>query len=158
MKLTMFCLLIGLGACSKPNLVPIPYQQDFSSKRLGPEWSSTGGGWAVVDGRLFNDGARNVPLWLSASLPKDVVVELEAESKSDAVDIKFEIFYGASDNAAAWWDNSNARKFGYKPTGKAEEHRAQAMEAQKALPPDPVGDRYQGGPFCSDEYDADKRG
>ena len=27
----------------------------------------------------------------------------------------FEIFYGASDNEAAWWDNSNARRFGYKP-------------------------------------------
>jgi hypothetical protein len=25
------------------------------------------------------------------------------------------------------------------------------------LPPDPVGDRYQGGAFCSDEYDADNR-
>ncbi len=29
---------------------------------------------------------------------------------------------------------------------------------RRRLPPDPVGERYQGGPFCSDEYDADKRG
>ena len=60
-----------------------------------------------------------------------------------------------SGNAAAWWDNSNARKFGYKPSGKAEDYRAQAMEAQKQLPPDPIGDKYQGGTFCSAEYDAD---
>jgi len=25
------------------------------------------------------------------------------------------------------------------------------------MTPDPVGDRYQGGSYCSDEYDADKR-
>jgi uronate dehydrogenase len=72
-------------------------------------------------------------------------------------DIRFEIFYGVSDNAATWWDNSNAVRFGYRPVERAEDYRAQAMEAQKKLPPDPVGDRYQGGSFTSDEYDADKR-
>ena len=30
-------------------------------------------------------------------------------------DIRFEIFYGASNNEAGWWDNSNARRFGYVP-------------------------------------------
>lgn len=72
-------------------------------------------------------------------------------------DIRYEIFYGASDNATAWWDNSNARRYGYKPQGRSEDFRAHAMEEQKKLPPDPVGDRYQGGPFCSQEYDADRR-
>lgn len=72
-------------------------------------------------------------------------------------DIKYEIFYGASDNAAAWWDNSNAHKFGYRPRHKAEDFRDEAMAAQAKLPPDPIGDYYQGGPFCSAEYDADKR-
>ena len=71
--------------------------------------------------------------------------------------IKYEIFYGASDNAAAWWDNSNAHKFGYRPKHKAEDFRDEAMAAQAKLPPDPIGDYYQGGPFCSAEYDADKR-
>jgi len=75
----------------------------------------------------------------------------------DHPDIRFEIFYGVSDNQASWWDNSNARRHGYKPQGKAEDFRAQAMAAQGKLPPDPVGDRYQGGTFCSAEYDADKR-
>jgi uronate dehydrogenase len=50
------------------------------------------------------------------------------------------------------------RRFGYKPLGKAEEFRDQAMAAQAKLAPDPIGDRYQGGSYCSDEYDADKRG
>jgi len=72
-------------------------------------------------------------------------------------DIRFEIFYGASDNEAAWWDNSNAHRFGYRPQGRSEDFRAEAMAEQAKLPPDPISDRYQGGPFCSDEYDADRK-
>jgi uronate dehydrogenase len=71
-------------------------------------------------------------------------------------DLHYEIFYGVSDNAASFWDNSNAHRFGYRPQGRAEEFRAQAMAAQAKLAPDPVAARYQGGPFASAEYDADK--
>jgi uronate dehydrogenase len=95
---------------------------------------------------------RRLSIWLK---PEDLVQLIRIGLEHP--DIRFEIFYGASDNAAAWWDNSNARKFGYKPSGKAEDYRAQAMEAQKKLPPDPIGDKYQGGAFCSAEYDADQR-
>ena len=31
------------------------------------------------------------------------------------------------------------------------------MAAQAKLAPDPVGDRYQGGTYTSDEYDADQK-
>ena len=91
---------------------------------------------------------RRLAIWLK---PEDLVqlIRIGLEHR----DIRFEIFYGASDNADSWWDNSNAGRFGYKPTGKADNYRAQAMAAQAQLPPDPVGDRYQGGTFCSDEYD-----
>ena len=91
---------------------------------------------------------RRLAIWLK---PQDLVqlIRIGLEHR----DIHFEIFYGASDNADAWWDNSNARRFGYKPMGKSDDFRAQAMAEQAKLPPDPVGDRYQGGPFCSDEYD-----
>ena len=71
-------------------------------------------------------------------------------------DIRFEIFYGVSDNEAGWWDNSNARRFGYRPQFRSEDFREEAMAAQAKLPADPIGDRFQGGPFCSDEYDADR--
>lgn len=96
---------------------------------------------------------RRLAIWLK---PEDMVqlIRIGLEHR----DIRFEIFYGVSDNADSWWDNSNARRFGYKPLGKAEEFRDHAMAAQAKLPPDPIGERYQGGPFCSDEYDADKRG
>lgn len=71
-------------------------------------------------------------------------------------DIRFEIFYGVSDNEAGWWDNSNARRFGYRPQFRSEIFRDEAMAAQAKLPADPIGDRFQGGPFCSDESDADR--
>jgi uronate dehydrogenase len=95
--------------------------------------------------------ARRLSIWLK---PEDLVqlVRIGLEHP----DIRFEVFYGASDNEASWWDNSNARRYGYKPQGKAEDFRAQATAAQAKLAPDPIGERYQGGPFCSDEYDADR--
>ncbi len=73
-------------------------------------------------------------------------------------DIHYEILYGASDNAASWWDNSRARSLGYRPNGRAEDHRAEAMAAQAALLADPLGDRFQGGTFCSDGFDGRARG
>jgi len=96
---------------------------------------------------------RRMSIWLK---PEDLVQLIRIGFEHP--DIRFEIFYGVSDNEATWWDNSNARRFGYKPQGKAEDFRAQAMAAQAQLPPDPIGDRLQGGAFCSDEYDVDKRG
>lgn len=96
---------------------------------------------------------RRLAVWLNAEdLVQLIRIALEHP------DIRYEIFYGISDNADAWWDNSNARRFGYKPQGKADAYLHEAMAAQAKLPPDPVGDRYQGGPFCSDEYDADRAG
>jgi uronate dehydrogenase len=94
---------------------------------------------------------RRLSIWLK---PEDLVqlVRIGLEHP----DIRFEIFYGASDNAAGWWDNSNARRFGYKPQFRSEDFRAEAIAAQAKLPPDSIGDRFQGGPFCSDEYDADR--
>jgi uronate dehydrogenase len=96
---------------------------------------------------------RRLSIWLK---PEDLVqlVRIGLEHP----DIRYEVFYGVSDNAASWWDNSNASRFGYRPQGRAEDFRAQAMEAQRRLAPDPIGDRFQGGPFCSDEYDADRFG
>jgi uronate dehydrogenase len=95
---------------------------------------------------------RRLSIWLK---PEDLVQLIRIGLEHP--DIRYEIFYGASDNAAAWWDNSNARRFGYKPTGAAEQFRAEAEARQAKIAPDPVGDRFQGGTYCSDEYDADKR-
>ena len=91
---------------------------------------------------------RRLSIWLK---PEDLVQLIRIGLEHP--EIRYEIFYGASDNERAWWDNSTAFKFGYRPQGKAEEFRAQAMAAQAKLTRDPVGEWYQGGPFCSDEFD-----
>jgi uronate dehydrogenase len=91
---------------------------------------------------------RRLSIWIS---PQDLVQLIRIGLEHP--DLRCEIFYGASDNARSWWDNSNAFRYGYRPQGKAEDYREQAMAAQAKLPPDPVGDWYQGGPFCSDEFD-----
>jgi uronate dehydrogenase len=95
---------------------------------------------------------RRLAIWLR---PDDLVqlIRIGLEHR----DLRYEIFYGASDNAASWWDNSNAQRYGYHPLGKADDFRAEAMAAQAKLPADPVGDRFQGGPYCTDEYDADRK-
>ena len=94
---------------------------------------------------------RRLSIWVS---PEDLaqLVRIGLEHP----DIRYEIFYGVSDNAASWWDNSNAQRFGYRPQGHAEDFRKDALAAQAKLEPDPIGARYQGGPFCSAEYDADR--
>ena len=94
---------------------------------------------------------RRLSIWLK---PEDLVqlVRIGLEHP----DIRYEIFYGVSDNAASFWDNARAEQFGYRPQGRAEDFRAAALAAQAKLAPDPVGARYQGGPYCSDEYDADR--
>ena len=70
-------------------------------------------------------------------------------------DIVNEVFYGISGNTRAWYDNTRAHAFGYKPKHDSETQVAFAEAEQKKLKPDPVGDTYQGGGFCSMEYTAD---
>src|SRR5207344_179707 len=96
---------------------------------------------------------RRLSIWIS---PEDLVQLIRIGLEHP--DIRFEIFYGSSDNEAGWWDNSNARRFGYRPQARAQDFEAQAMAEQAKLAADPIGDRFQGGPFCSDEYDADRKG
>jgi uronate dehydrogenase len=92
---------------------------------------------------------RRLSIWLK---PEDLVqlVRIGLEHP----DLRFEIFYGISANERGWWDNARAYAYGYRPTGRAEDHRDHALAEQVKLAPDPVGDFYQGGPFCSDEFDA----
>ena len=92
---------------------------------------------------------RRLAIWLK---PEDLVMLIRIGLEHP--DIRYEIFYGASNNVDSWWDNSNAKRYGYRPQGQAEQFRDQAMAAQEKLAADPIGDRYQGGPFCSDEYNS----
>jgi uronate dehydrogenase len=94
--------------------------------------------------------ARRLSIWLK---PEDLVQLIRIGFEHP--DLRYEIFFGASDNARGFWDNEAAFRYGYRPTGRAEDYADTAIAAQKAIAPDPIGDRYEGGPFCSDEFDGD---
>jgi uronate dehydrogenase len=92
---------------------------------------------------------RRLAIWIS---PEDLVQLIRIGLEHP--DLKHEIFFGASRNERSWWDNEAAYRYGYRPTGKAEDHAADALAEQEKLAPDLIADWYQGGPFCSDEYDS----
>jgi uronate dehydrogenase len=110
-------------------------------------------GLRVTSIRIGNFGdvpldERRLSIWLK---PEDLVQLIRIGLEHP--DIRCEIFYGASDNVRGWWDNAAAFRFGYRPQGRAEDHTAEAFAAQAKLSADPIGDWYQGGPYCSDEFD-----
>jgi uronate dehydrogenase len=112
-------------------------------------------GMSVTCLRIGNVGprpldVRRLSIWVS---PEDLVQLFRIGLEHPR--IRFEILYGASDNAASWWDNSRARALGYRPKGRGEDHRAHAKAEQKKIGRDPVGDRFQGGTFTSAEFDND---
>jgi uronate dehydrogenase len=91
---------------------------------------------------------RRLSIWLK---PEDLVQLIRIGLEHP--ELRYEIFYGASDNARAWWDNSVAYRYGYKPSGDSEIMLEVALQGQAQLPPDPVGDYYQGGTFASQELE-----
>ena len=93
---------------------------------------------------------RRLSIWIS---PEDIVQLFRIGLEHS--DVRFDILYGVSDNAASWWDNSRAWQLGYRPSGKAEDHRAHAEAEQARMEPDPVGDLFQGGAFASAGFSND---
>ena len=91
---------------------------------------------------------RRLSIWLKP----DDLVQL-CRIGLEHLDLRYEIFYGASWNERGWWDNHKAYDYGYRPTGRGEDHREHAMAEQAKLKPDPIGDFFQGGTFCSMEFD-----
>lgn len=111
-------------------------------------------GIGVLSIRIGNFGdkpidERRLAIWLK---PDDLVQLIRIGLEKP--DLVYEVVYGMSDNRRAWWDNANALSLGYRPSGKSEDFAADALEAQKRLPKDEIGDYFQGGsPFCSQEFD-----
>jgi uronate dehydrogenase len=93
---------------------------------------------------------RRLAIWLSL----DDLVQLIRIGVEHA-DLRFEVMYGASLNERSWWDNSTAYAYGYRPTGRAEDFAAEALAREARQAPDLVGDYFQGGDFCSQEFDGD---
>lgn len=77
------------------------FTDDFNRTELGPMWRNTGGPYALVDGELKIRGARNKPLWLRRTLPRDVRIEFDVRSESPEGDIKVEVYGDGISKATA---------------------------------------------------------
>lgn len=111
-------------------------------------------GLRVLNIRIGNFGdrpldRRRLSIWLS---PRDFLqlVRIGLEHP----DLHCETVYGASENDRTWWDNSNAYRLGYRPQDEAEPFAPEIL-AGEAEPTDLVAEQFQGGPFCSAEFDGD---
>jgi uronate dehydrogenase len=93
---------------------------------------------------------RRLSIWLA---PEDLLQLIRIGLEHP--DLRYEIFFGVSDNERGWWDNEAAFRYGYRPQGRAEDFRDRALAAQAKLPPDPVGDWYHGGDYCSNGFEGD---
>ena len=71
----------------------IPFSDDFSDPgTVGRNYRSHGGYPRVINGELLSPGTKNNPLWLNASLPHDVVVEVSARPISPEGEIRVTLF------------------------------------------------------------------
>ena len=88
---------------------------------------------------------RRLAIWISGrDMAQLVTIGIEHP------DIRFEIVYGISDNARAWFDNRNAYRLGYKPQDQSEPY-AEEMLRREPAPGDTAADIYQGGGHCMAE-------
>ncbi len=87
----LLVLLLGCTPQGDPG-IGAGFFDDFERTQLGKSYKKTGGNWRIESGQLRVDGAKNHPLWLLRTLPRDVRVELDARSESPEGDIKVEIF------------------------------------------------------------------
>jgi hypothetical protein len=68
-----------------------PFADTFERGEIGPDWHNTGAEYQTVGGALKIQGAHNHPLWLRRKLPANVVVELDATSRTAEGDLKVEL-------------------------------------------------------------------
>ena len=88
---------------------------------------------------------RRLAIWISGrDMARLVTLGIEQP------DLHFEIVYGISDNARAWFDNSNAYRLGYHPQDSSEPYAEDVL--RRAPPPGSApADIYQGGGHCMAE-------
>jgi len=95
------CLLWLCAACTPQGDPGIGsgFADDFNRSQIGPSYRKTGGNWRIDHGQLHVQGAKNHPLWLLRTLPREVRVELDARSETPDGDIKVEIFGDGASHA-----------------------------------------------------------
>lgn len=93
MRFAPLFLLAVLGCVPRGDpAIDGTFQDDFNRAELGPLWRNTGGPYQLVNGQLKVRGARNKPLWLRRTLPRNALVEFDVRSESPEGDIKVELY------------------------------------------------------------------
>lgn len=95
MKLGIALLGLTLATACVPRGDPAlegTFEDDFERTEIGPMWRNTGGPYSIVNGELKVRGARNKPLWLRRTLPRDARIEFDVRSESPEGDIKVEVY------------------------------------------------------------------
>lgn len=144
-----FSLLAAAGCRAKVPAITEPFEDGFDRAEVGPNWHDTGGSFRVVDGKLNVANGRNHPLWLRRKLPADLIVELDAMSKSPEGDLKVELF---GDGEAFDPDGNRYTPTGYifvfggwmnsqSIIGRLGEHDAE-VKATRSAPPVVPGKTY----------------
>ena len=88
---------------------------------------------------------RRLAIWISGrDMAQLVTLGIERP------DLRFEIVYGISDNARAWFDNANAYRLGYRPQDQSELYAEEILE-RDGPPGSSPADIYQGGGHCMAE-------
>lgn len=83
------------------------FSDDFERPELGPDYSALSDAWALTDGWLCGQNAKNQGVWLERRLPRDVRIEFDAMSLSEEGDIKVELFGdGASGASGVSYDDA----------------------------------------------------
>ncbi len=85
---------------------------------------------------------RMLATWLSCDDLKRLVV-----AALTAPVVGHSVIYGMSDNAATWWDNTQARHIGYRPQDSSDVFRATVEARQQVLDHADPAVIYQGGAF-----------
>jgi hypothetical protein len=92
-SLVLLIALAGsaLGCRTKVPALSGTFLDSFDRGEVGGDWHNTGAEYQTVGGALKIQGAHNHPLWLRRKLPANVVVELDATSRSPDGDLKVEL-------------------------------------------------------------------
>jgi uronate dehydrogenase len=140
-----------------PNVLPLPDTRYGVSKAFGEALGALYaykfgiGVLCIRIGKLADqpENERQLSIWLK---PEDLVSLIRIGLERQG--LVYEVVYGGSDNKRAWWDNSRAQYLGYEPRGRSEDFAEAALAAEDTLPSDAVASLFQGGPFCSQEFES----
>jgi hypothetical protein len=82
---------LALGCKTKVPALAGTFTDGFDRGEVGADWHNTGADYQISSGALKIQGAHNHPLWLRRTLPDNVIVELDATSRSPHGDLKVEL-------------------------------------------------------------------